>query len=90
MNKSELIKRIAEGAEISNAAAGRALDTFVEAVTSTLVSGGDVRISDLGVFSVGTRAARSGRNPQTGEAIQLPESKVPKFKAAKALKDRLQ
>ncbi len=90
MNKSELIKRIAEGAEISNAAAGRALDAFVEAVTSTLVSGGDVRISDLGVFSVGTRAARSGRNPQTGEAIQLPESKVPKFKAAKALKDRLQ
>ena len=90
MNKEQLVKRIAEGADISNAAAKRALDVFVEAVTEALSSGDEVRVSELGIFSVGTRAARSGRNPQTGEQIQLPASKVPKFKAAKALKDRLQ
>lgn len=90
MNKEQLVKRIAEGADISNSAAKRALDVFVEAVTEALSSGDEVRVSELGIFSVGTRAARSGRNPQTGEQIQLPASKVPKFKAAKALKDRLQ
>lgn len=89
MNKSNLVDAIAQEADISKAAAGRAVDAFVKAASSALASGDEVRLSDFGIFSVSTRAARTGRNPQTGEALALPESRSVKFKPAKALKDVL-
>ncbi|WBA08010.1 nucleoid-associated protein HU-beta [Salinivibrio kushneri] len=87
MNKSELIDHIAEGADISKASAGRALDAFVEAVSDTLKSGDQVALVGFGTFSVRERAARKGRNPQTGAEIDIAAAKVPGFKAGKALKD---
>ncbi|ODP97029.1 MULTISPECIES: nucleoid-associated protein HU-beta [Salinivibrio] len=87
MNKSQLIDQIAEGADISKASAGRALDAFVEAVSDTLKSGDQVALVGFGTFSVRERAARTGRNPQTGAEIQIAAAKVPGFKAGKALKD---
>lgn len=87
MNKSELIEKIAAGADISKAAAGRALDSFIGAVTEELQNGGQVALVGFGTFSVRDRAARSGRNPQTGEPIDIPAAKIPSFKAGKALKD---
>ena len=87
MNKSELIDLIAESADISKAKAGAALDAFVDGVTDTLKNGDSVSLVGFGTFSVKTRAARSGRNPQTGATIQIKASNVPGFKAGKALKD---
>ena len=87
MNKSQLQEKIAEGADISKAAAGRALDAFVEAVTGSLKKGDDVALVGFGTFKVSNRSARTGRNPQTGETIQIAAAKVPSFKAGKALKD---
>ena len=87
MNKSELIDSIAQAADISKAAAERALDGTVSAITSSLKQGGMVTLVGFGTFYVGERAARSGRNPRTGETIQIKASKVPKFRAGKALKD---
>jgi DNA-binding protein HU-beta len=87
VNKSQLIDQIAEGADISKASAGRALDAFVEAVSDTLKSGDQVALVGFGTFSVRERAARTGRNPQTGAEIQIAAAKVPGFKAGKALKD---
>ena len=87
MNKSELIESIAQAADISKAAAERALDGTVAAITSSLKQGGMVTLVGFGTFYVGERAARSGRNPRTGETIQIKASKVPKFRAGKALKD---
>lgn len=87
MNKSELIDAIAESADISKAAAGRALDGFVGSVTDTLKNGGQVSLIGFGTFSVKDRAARTGRNPQTGQTIEIAASKIPGFKAGKALKD---
>lgn len=87
MNKSELIDAIASEADISKASAGRALDAAVDAVTNELKSGGQVSLVGFGTFSVKDRAARSGRNPQTGETIQIKAAKIPSFKAGKALKD---
>ncbi|OOE89701.1 HU family DNA-binding protein [Salinivibrio sharmensis] len=87
MNKSELIDHIAEGADISKASANRALDAFVEAVSNTLKSGDQVALVGFGTFSVRERAARKGRNPQTGAEIDIAAAKVPGFKAGKALKD---
>ncbi len=87
MNKSELIDAIAAAADISKASAGRALDAAVDAVTNELKSGGQVSLVGFGTFSVKDRAARSGRNPQTGETIQIKAAKIPSFKAGKALKD---
>lgn len=87
MNKSELIDQIAASAEISKAAAGRALDATVEAVKATLKKGGMVTLVGFGTFHVGKRAARSGRNPRTGATIKIKAAKVPKFRAGKALKD---
>ncbi len=87
MNKSQLVDKIADGAEISKAAAGRALDSFIEAVTGALKSGEQVALVGFGTFSVRERAARTGRNPQTGQTIQIAAAKVPSFKAGKALKD---
>ena len=87
MNKSQLIEKIAAGADISKAAAGRALDSFIGAVTDELKSGEQVALVGFGTFSVRDRAARTGRNPQTGATIQIAAAKIPAFKAGKALKD---
>ncbi|ARU31648.1 DNA-binding protein HU [Sulfuriferula sp. AH1] len=87
MNKSELIDAIAESADISKAAAGRALDATVAAVTASLKNGEMVTLVGFGSFYVGDRAARDGRNPQTGKAIKIKAAKVPKFRAGKTLKD---
>lgn len=87
MNKSQLIDKIADGADISKAAAGRALDAFVEAVTETLQEGETVSLVGFGTFSMRERAARTGRNPQTGEPIEIAAAKTPGFKAGKSLKD---
>jgi DNA-binding protein HU-beta len=87
MNKSELITKIAEGADITKASAGRALDSLIDSVTTELASGGDVALVGFGTYKVNDRAARTGRNPQTGEEIQIAAAKVPAFKAGKALKD---
>ncbi len=87
MNKSELIEAIAKAADISKAAAERALDGTVAAITSSLQKGNMVTLVGFGTFHVGDRAARSGRNPRTGETIQIKASRVPKFRAGKALKD---
>ncbi|WDD99846.1 MULTISPECIES: HU family DNA-binding protein [Thalassomonas] len=87
MNKSELVEKMAEGADISKAAAGRALDSFIGAVTEELKNGGDVALVGFGTFKVTDRAARTGRNPQTGAEIQIAAAKMPGFKAGKGLKD---
>ena len=87
MNKSELIVAIAAASDISKADAGRALDATLDAVTGALKKGDSVSLVGFGTFSVKERAAREGRNPQTGETIKIAAAKVPGFKAGKALKD---
>ena len=87
MNKSELIDAIAASADIPKAAAGRALDAVIESVTGALKAGDSVVLVGFGTFSVKERAARTGRNPQTGKAIEIAAAKVPGFKAGKGLKD---
>ncbi|WP_116474491.1 MULTISPECIES: nucleoid-associated protein HU-beta [Zobellella] len=87
MNKSQLIDKIAEGADITKASAGRALDAVVEAITESLKEGDQVSLVGFGTFAVRERAARTGRNPQTGAAIEIAAAKTPAFKAGKALKD---
>jgi DNA-binding protein HU-beta len=87
VNKSELIDAIAASADLSKADAGRALDCVIASVTGALKNGDQVSLVGFGTFSVKQRAARTGRNPRTGEAIQIKASNVPGFKAGKALKD---
>ncbi|MEY2892109.1 MAG: DNA-binding protein HU-beta [Pseudomonadota bacterium] len=87
MNKSDLIEHIATQADLSKAAAGRALDAMTGAVRTTLKKGGSVTITGFGTFAVTKRAARTGRNPRTGAAIKIKSAKVPKFRPGKALKD---
>jgi DNA-binding protein HU-beta len=87
VNKQELIDAIAKSADISKAAAGRALDAAVSAIKVSLKKGQLVTLVGFGTFYVGKRAARSGRNPRTGAAIKIKAAKVPKFRAGKALKD---
>jgi len=87
MNKGELVAKIAEGADITKASAGRALDSLIDSITTELASGGDVALVGFGTYKVNDRAARTGRNPQTGAEIQIAAAKVPAFKAGKALKD---
>jgi len=87
MNKSELIDAIAAGADISKAAAGRALDSMIDSVSDALKNGDTVNLIGFGTFMVRERAARTGRNPRTGETINIAASKNPSFKAGKALKD---
>ncbi|MBT3673167.1 MAG: HU family DNA-binding protein [Porticoccaceae bacterium] len=87
MNKSELIDAIADGADISKASAGRALDSTIGAITGALQNGDQVSLVGFGTFSKKHRAARAGRNPQTGAVIQIQAANVPSFKAGKALKD---
>ena len=89
MNKTELIDHIAEASDISKAAAGRALDATVEAITQALKDAETVSLVGFGTFLVRERAARTGRNPQTGATIQIAAAKVPAFKPGKALKDAL-
>ena len=89
MNKSELIEIIAKQADLSKAAAGRALDALTGAVRTTLKKGGSVTITGFGTFAVTKRAARTGRNPRTGAAIKIKAAKVPKFKPGKGLRDAL-
>jgi DNA-binding protein HU-beta len=87
MNKSDLIDAIADSADISKAAAGRALDGMIDSITAALKNGDTVSLVGFGSFTVRERAARMGRNPQTGATIQIRASKTPAFKAGKALKD---
>jgi DNA-binding protein HU-beta len=87
MNKSDLVDAIADSAGLSKADAGRALDALVDTVTGALKKGQAVSLVGFGTFSVRDRAARTGRNPRTGETIQIKASKNPAFKAGKALKD---
>ncbi len=89
MNKTELIDRIAEAADISKASASRALDATLEAITDSLKASDPVSLVGFGTFTVRERAARTGRNPQTGASIQIAAAKVPAFKPGKALKDAL-
>lgn len=87
MNKSDLIDHVAKQADLSKAAAGRALDAVIGGVRTVLKKGGMVTLVGFGTFYVARRAARSGRNPQTGASIKIRAAKVPKFRAGKALKD---
>ncbi len=87
MNKSELIEKIASGADISKAGAGRALDSFIGAVTEALKEGDKISLVGFGTFEVRQRAERTGRNPQTGAEIKIAAANIPAFKAGKALKD---
>lgn len=89
MNKAELIDAVADAADISRASAGRAVDGALDAITGALKSGDNVTLVGFGTFTVKDRAARLGRNPRTGEEIQIKASRAPGFKAGKALKDAI-
>lgn len=89
MNKSELIEHMATEADISKAAASRALEALVGGIERTLKKGGTVALQGFGSFSVTKRAAREGRNPRTGEAIKIKARKAPKFTPGKAFKDAI-
>ncbi|MBK8066685.1 MAG: HU family DNA-binding protein [Rhodanobacteraceae bacterium] len=87
MKKTDVINAVADAADLSKADAGRALDAFINVVTKALKSGDSVTLTGFGTFAVRKRAARQGRNPQTGATIKIKASKNPGFKAGKALKD---
>jgi len=89
VNKSELIDQIAKAADISKAAAGRALEATVSSIKTSMKKGGMVTLVGFGTFYVGKRGARNGRNPRTGATIKIKAARVPKFRAGKALKDAL-
>ena len=89
MNKADLIAKIADDAGITKTQANSALDSFIEAVTKSLKGGGKVTLVGFGTFSVSKRAARNGRNPQTGEVIKIKARKVARFKAGKELAEKL-
>ena len=89
MNKAELINKIADDAGVTKTQANTALDSFVEEDTKTLKGGGKVTLVGFGTFSVSKRAARNGRNPQTGEVIKIKARKVARFKAGKELSSKL-
>ncbi len=87
MNKAELIDKVAEIADLNKASATRAVEAVFDSISAALRSGATVNLVGFGSFSVSDRAARTGRNPRTGESINIPASKNPKFKAGKGLKD---
>lgn len=87
MTKAELIEKMASDADITKAAAGKALDSFIGAIFKTVKKGNKVALVGFGTFSVSKRKARTGRNPQTGATIKIAARKVPKFSAGKAFKD---
>ena len=89
MNKTELIAAIAEKAEISKKDSEKALKAFIDVVTDELKAGGKIQLVGFGTFEVSERAAREGRNPQTGKTMKIEACKAPKFKAGKALKDAI-
>ena len=89
MNKSELIEHISQQADISKAAASRALEAAIDAITDTLKKGDSVSLVGFGTCVATEREARTGRNPRTGVAIKIAKAKVPKFRPGKALKDAL-
>ena len=87
MNKSELVSEIAKGADLNNKQAEAALNAFTKTVTKTLKSGDKIPLVGFGTFSIKERAARTGRNPRTGESIDIAACKVPSFKAGNVLKE---
>mgnify|MGYP005645700433 FL=1 len=87
MNKNDLVASVADSSGLSKADAGKAVDSVLDNITNALQGGNEIRLVGFGTFSVAQRKATTGRNPQTGAAIQIPASKRPKFKAGKALKD---
>ena len=87
MNKTELIDAVATSADLPKAAAGRALDAMIECISKALKEGDQVSLVGFGIFSVKERAARTGRNPKTGESIEIKAAKTPAFKPGKAFKD---
>ena len=87
MNKTELVAAVAEKAGLTKKDAERVINATVEAITESLVKGDKVSVSGFGIFEVKTREARVGRNPRTKETIQIPATRLPAFKASKALKD---
>ena len=89
MTKAELIDAVADGADISKAAAAKAIDTFTGTIAKTLKKGKKVTLVGFGTFSVSKRKARKGRNPRTGETIKIAAAKTPKFSAGKALKQAI-
>ena len=89
MNKTELIAAAAENAGVAKKDAERVLNAAIDAVTAALVNGEKVQLSGFGIFEVRAREARMGRNPHTKEAVEIPASRVPAFKASKALKDAI-
>ena len=89
MNKTELIAAVAEKAEISKKDSEKALKAFIDVVTDELKNGEKIQLVGFGTFEVSERAAREGRNPQTGKTMEIEACKAPKFKAGKALKDAI-
>ncbi|MBQ1393401.1 MAG: HU family DNA-binding protein [Lachnospiraceae bacterium] len=89
MNKAELVAAIAEKTELSKKDSEKALKAFIDVVTEELTKGEKIQLVGFGTFEVAERAAREGRNPQTGATMSIPASKAPKFKAGKALKDTI-
>lgn len=89
MNKTELIAAVAEKAEVSKKDSEKALKAFIDVVTDELKNGGKIQLVGFGTFEVSERAAREGRNPQTGKTMKIEACKAPKFKAGKALKDAI-
>ncbi len=89
MNKADVIEQIAQAAEVSKSAAERAVDALVTAIKTSLKKGDMVTLVGFGTFYVGKRQARTGRNPRTGETLQIKATRVPRFRAGKALKDAI-
>ncbi len=89
MNKNDLVAQVAASAGLSKADSAKAVDSVFDSITASLKSGDEVRLVGFGTFTVSNRRATQGRNPRTGETINIPASKQPKFKAGKALKDSL-
>ena len=87
MNKQDLVNQVADTSGLTKSDASKAVESVFDTITSTLKSGGDVRLVGFGTFSVSQRKASTGRNPRTGEPMTIPASTQPKFKAGKALKD---
>lgn len=89
MNKSEFVAAVADAAKVSKADAERSVEAFINVVTKQLRRGGEIRLVGFGTFEVRERAATEGRNPRTGEVIKIKASRLPRFKAGKALKDEV-
>ena len=89
MNKNDLVNQVSDSTGLSKSDSAKAVDSVLDTITGTLKSGGDVRLVGFGTFLVSKRKATTGRNPQTGAAIQIPAANVPKFRPGKALKESL-